>query len=672
MKRLLMSVLLSFGSISLSANVTANVGNGAFASVHKDKLYAVNGNTGKAQLIATVPATIGGVATNPSGGFNSLAINTTDGILYFVSNGTTSKAVFGYNMRTDTFLLIDADMIVNRGVTSLGRNLGSGGGFYANGRYFFGVENSGSGNSAVYSIATANNGTTFVGNAVLEVNSFAYQWGDFAIDGANGIMYTGSSGIGYQALDLGVMGTVGDETVINSNSSASFGQVGIDLGGQFYYVFGNTAGFATIDLVTGATGTGKSITVDGTNEPADGSYDAAGIVPFDSSIGDFVWNDLDGNGIQDAGEVGISGVTIELYDDINGDGNIDNGGSYNNTDTLLATDTTDASGNYKFDGLIPGSYIIKITDANGNLSLGSFSTAGGATQTALITQSQQFVDTVDFGYHVPKGSVSGTILDPSSNPIVGAQVKIVDTTTGATINDINGNPLLATVNPADGTYTFTDVPAGDYNIVEINPVGYGSVSDVDSSDDGDTIVNTDTNNDSIPVTVGDFEIDVDNNFIDTIVNNISGSVLIDTDNDNVGDTAPSAPVTVTLYEADGVTQATDAGGNLIPAVATNNATGAYSFTNVPAGNYIIKETNPVNHASLSDIEGINDDIIHVTSLGTVNSPVTGQNYVDAPISDISGTVLIDTNNDNTGDTAPSAPVSVTLYEADGTTLATDV
>ena len=30
-------------------------------------------------------------------------------------------------------------------------------------------------------------------------------------------------------------------------------------------------------------------------------------------IGDFVWNDLNANGIQDAGETGINGVTVELY-----------------------------------------------------------------------------------------------------------------------------------------------------------------------------------------------------------------------------------------------------------------------------------------------------------------------------------------------------------------------
>ena len=108
-----MSVLLSIGSTNLSANVVANIGNGAFASAHKDKLYAVNGNTGKAQILTTVPATIGGVATNAAGGFNSLAINTNDGILYFTANDATKTAVFGYDMRNDTFIFASSNIKVS-------------------------------------------------------------------------------------------------------------------------------------------------------------------------------------------------------------------------------------------------------------------------------------------------------------------------------------------------------------------------------------------------------------------------------------------------------------------------------------------------------------------------------------------------------------------------------
>ena len=51
-------------------------------------------------------------------------------------------------------------------------------------------------------------------------------------------------------------------------------------------------------------------------------------------IGDFVWNDLNGNGIQDAGEPGIPNVTVQLFNC---------GGT-----VPIAITTTDANGNYLF------------------------------------------------------------------------------------------------------------------------------------------------------------------------------------------------------------------------------------------------------------------------------------------------------------------------------------
>ena len=62
-----------------------------------------------------------------------------------------------------------------------------------------------------------------------------------------------------------------------------------------------------------------------------------------SSIGDFVWNDLNGNGLQDGGEPGISGVTVKLYDDLG---------------TLQATTTTNSAGTYIFMNVLPGDYYL--------------------------------------------------------------------------------------------------------------------------------------------------------------------------------------------------------------------------------------------------------------------------------------------------------------------------
>ena len=72
-------------------------------------------------------------------------------------------------------------------------------------------------------------------------------------------------------------------------------------------------------------------------------------------IGDRIWNDLDNDGIQDAGEAGFEGVTVSLFD---ADGN------------LVVSTTTDAEGKYYFnednvtDGLSPlTNYQIRLDNA---------------------------------------------------------------------------------------------------------------------------------------------------------------------------------------------------------------------------------------------------------------------------------------------------------------------
>jgi len=63
-----------------------------------------------------------------------------------------------------------------------------------------------------------------------------------------------------------------------------------------------------------------------------------------ASLGDYVWNDTNKNGVQDAGEMGIAGVKVELYTCVG---------------SLVATTFTDANGYYSFTNLMPGDYYVK-------------------------------------------------------------------------------------------------------------------------------------------------------------------------------------------------------------------------------------------------------------------------------------------------------------------------
>lgn len=77
------------------------------------------------------------------------------------------------------------------------------------------------------------------------------------------------------------------------------------------------------------------------------------------SLGDKVWADIDDNGLFDAGEKGLGGVKLNLYEDTNGDNSYTSG-----VDALMGMTTTDANGNYLFSNLFPGKYIAQVDPTN--------------------------------------------------------------------------------------------------------------------------------------------------------------------------------------------------------------------------------------------------------------------------------------------------------------------
>ena len=70
-----------------------------------------------------------------------------------------------------------------------------------------------------------------------------------------------------------------------------------------------------------------------------------------AEIGDYVWKDLNQNGIQETGEPGIPGVTVTLT----------------NAFGSPVTTTTDANGLYHFLNLPPGTYTVTVATPSGLL-----------------------------------------------------------------------------------------------------------------------------------------------------------------------------------------------------------------------------------------------------------------------------------------------------------------
>ncbi len=75
-----------------------------------------------------------------------------------------------------------------------------------------------------------------------------------------------------------------------------------------------------------------------------------------ASLGDKVWNDSNANGIQDANESGIAGVSVKLL---------------NAAGAVQLTTTTDNQGNYLFNQLAPGTYTVQVTAPNNYSFTGS-------------------------------------------------------------------------------------------------------------------------------------------------------------------------------------------------------------------------------------------------------------------------------------------------------------
>lgn len=107
-----------------------------------------------------------------------------------------------------------------------------------------------------------------------------------------------------------------------------------------------------------------------------------------SSLGDRVWLDADADGVQDAGETGINGVVVTLFD------------SFGNQ---VASQTTAGDGNYTFGNLPPGTYTVVVDEST--LPAGvqpTFDRDGLATPhraTASLGVEESRTD-VDFGYSV--------------------------------------------------------------------------------------------------------------------------------------------------------------------------------------------------------------------------------------------------------------------------------
>ena len=206
-----------------------------------------------------------------------------------------------------------------------------------------------------------------------------------------------------------------------------------------------------------------------------------------ASVGNFVWFDANKDGIQDADEVGVAGVTVTLTDAV-GNPVIDLDGN------PVKPVTTDANGKYEFTNLMPNverivanpgeqNYKVTFTPPAGYSATKSYAAAdgekdsNGAESDVTLTEGQND-ETVDFGL-VADGTIGDTLFwdvdnnggsEPSGadKPLAGVTVKLTYTTPAGV------EKTLTTVTDENGKYSFKDLAPGDY-VVTVDKASLATV-----------------------------------------------------------------------------------------------------------------------------------------------------------------------------------------------------
>ncbi|RYD41566.1 MAG: hypothetical protein EOP85_12490, partial [Verrucomicrobiaceae bacterium] len=162
--------------------------------------------------------------------------------------------------------------------------------------------------------------------------------------------------------------------------------------------------------------------------------DAGMVTPV--NVGNLVWRDLDGDGIQDVGEPGLANVGLELW-------NAQKTRRYDET-------ATNVSGNYTLRAPGPGSYRVFVLRPLPADSFSPFQSAAATTQTDsnILSDAEHFgyTDVLDFAPNL----ISTTTVDAGIILATGSRVIVPFRVTGITPG--SASTSLVFTGPAGGTY----------------------------------------------------------------------------------------------------------------------------------------------------------------------------------------------------------------------------
>jgi uncharacterized repeat protein (TIGR01451 family) len=386
-----------------------------------------------------------------------------------------------------------------------------------------------------------------------------------------------------------------------------------------------------------------------------------------ATFGDLVWSDFDSDGVHDSGEPGLTGVTVQLWQD-DGDLLWDPG-----TDLLISSTVTAAGGSYLFTGVTATGtedYFLFIDPTQAVLT--------GFTETTvnpLLVEDVNADDVVlilDFGFLDATGTY--TIKDrvwydanvdeedDGESGIGGVTVDLLDASL---------NVIASTITDANGYFSFNGViGAGADYTVRITDTGgilsdyYGITAEAIAGE-----VEIDNLSSNLDYTVEPTE----PHFGYGLTRSISGTVFNDLDGDGSLDAGEPGMggIDISLYNdvnSDGLLD----GGDTLESSLVTDSNGNYLFSGLDDGNYIISISSPPAGYDYTTEIPDNDPASGDQQTATISGGGNVQNknfgYQAQFPRSISGTLWEDNNADGIIDAGENGFEGVTVELLDGSTV----
>jgi uncharacterized repeat protein (TIGR01451 family) len=317
--------------------------------------------------------------------------------------------------------------------------------------------------SQAFVTVSAAAGTASLGDTVwIDANSDGIQnAGEFGYGGLTVTLYNAAGGQVAQTT------TNAQGQYLFSNLAAENYSVTFSPAPNYTFTTGNAGSDRAIDSDADPV-SGKTATFALIDGQALRTIDAGLVNPSNNtaSLGDFVWLDANGNGVQDASEPGIVDVLVTLTETTTG---------------AVRTTTTGATGKYNFANLAAGSYRVTFAPPTGHaftsLKTGTIDkdsdadATTGMTGTITVGVGSQN-DTIDAGLYKPASIGDQVWIDANGNGIQETTETAGLGSVTVTLFDAQGASLRTTQTTADGKYLFSGLKPGTYQVGFTNLNGH--------------------------------------------------------------------------------------------------------------------------------------------------------------------------------------------------------